>query len=81
MLFNKIKNPLCEEWVYFSWTLWDKFYGDRKNELVFIGQEMDEQSIRKELADCLSTEKELEIKEWKEGFQDTWPVQRVYPLE
>lgn len=42
---------------------------------------MDEQSIRKELADCLSTEKELEIKEWKEGFQDTWPVQRVYPLE
>ena len=60
---------------------WDKFYGDRKNELVFIGQEMDEQSIRKELADCLSTEKELEIKEWKEGYQDTWPVQRVYPLE
>lgn len=60
---------------------WDKFYGDRKNELVFIGQEMDEQSIRKELADCLSTEKELAIKEWKEGFQDTWPVQRVYPLE
>lgn len=60
---------------------WDKFYGDRKNELVFIGQEMDEQSIRKELADCLSAEKELEIKEWKEGYQDTWPVQRVYPLE
>jgi|TARA_B100001093_G_scaffold519886_1_gene611180 chemotaxis response regulator CheB len=55
-----------------------------KNKLpvtVFIGQEMDEQSIRKELADCLSKEKELEIKEWKEGFQDTWPVQRVYPLE
>ena len=55
-----------------------------KNKLlvtVFIGQEMDEQSIRKELADCLSTEKELEIKEWKEGYQDTWPVQRVYPLE
>ena len=47
---------------------WDKFYGDRKNELVFIGQEMDESLIRKELADCLSTEKEIENKDWKEGY-------------
>ena len=60
---------------------WDKFYGDRKNELVFIGQEMDEELIRKELADCLSTEKEIENKDWKEGYKDSWPVQRVYPLE
>ena len=60
---------------------WDKFYGDRKNELVFIGQEMDEELIRKELADCLSTEKEIGNKDWKEGYKDSWPVQRVYPLE
>lgn len=60
---------------------WDKFYGDRKNELVFIGQEMDEELIRKELADCLSTEKEIENKDWKEGYKDSWPVQRVYTLE
>ena len=60
---------------------WDKFYGDRKNELVFIGQEMDEELIRKELADCLSTEKEIENKDWKEGYKDSWPVQRVYSLE
>ena len=60
---------------------WDKFYGDRKNELVFIGQEMDEELIRKELTDCLSTEKEIVNKDWKEGFKDSWPVQRVYPLE
>ena len=59
---------------------WDKFYGDRKNELVFIGQEMDEELIRKELADCLSTEKEIGNKDWKEGYKDSWPVQRVYPL-
>ena len=26
---------------------WDKTFGDRKNELVFIGQEMDQQSIEK----------------------------------
>ena len=60
---------------------WDKFYGDRKNELVFIGQEMDEELIRKELADCLSTEKEIENKDWKAGYKDSWPVQRVYPLD
>ena len=60
---------------------WDKFYGDRKNELVFIGQEMDEEVIRKELADCLSTEKEIENKDLKEGYKDSWPVQRVYPIE
>ena len=60
---------------------WDKFYGDRKNELVFIGQEIDEELIRKELVDCLSTEKEIENKDWKEGYKDSWPVQRVYPLE
>ena len=60
---------------------WDKFYGDRKNELVFIGQEMDEELIRKELVNCLSTEKEIENKDWKEGYKDSWPVQRVYSLE
>ena len=60
---------------------WDEFYGDRKNELVFIGQEMDEELIRKELAECLSNEEEIENKDWKVGYKDLWPVQRVYPLE
>ena len=59
---------------------WDKLYGDRKNELVFIGQEMDEELIRKDLTDCLSTDKEIDSKDWTEGYHDSWPVQRVYPL-
>ena len=25
--------------------------------------------------------KYLENKDWKEGYKDSWPVQRVYPLE
>ena len=54
---------------------------ETENELVFIGQEMDEELIRKELTECLSTEKEIENKDWKEGYKDSWPVQRVYPLE
>lgn len=56
---------------------WDIAFGDRKNEIVFIGQDMDEALIRKELNDCLATEEELSTGEWKQGYEDEWPVQRV----
>ena len=32
---------------------WDARYGDRRNELVFIGQHMDEHAIRSALENCL----------------------------
>ena len=38
---------------------WDKTFGDRKTEIVFIGQDMDEVQIRKELDACLSTDEEI----------------------
>ncbi|MCY4158712.1 MAG: GTP-binding protein [Bacteroidetes bacterium] len=60
---------------------WDKIFGDRKNEIVFIGQEMDEESIKKELEACLSTDEELSDQKWREGYQDEWPVYRVYPMK
>ncbi|MDC0029441.1 GTP-binding protein [bacterium] len=56
---------------------WDKEFGDRKNELVFIGQDMNEKLIRAQLDFCLSTEDEINTKKWKEGFEDLWPVQRI----
>ena len=59
---------------------WDKEFGDRKNELVFIGQDMDEKLIRAQLDFCLSTEDEINTKKWKEGFEDPWPVQRINPI-
>jgi len=60
---------------------WDQRFGDRKNEIVFIGQDMDEVTIKSELDACLSTLKELATQKWKKGYEDEWPVQRVYPLK
>ena len=56
---------------------WDIRYGDRKNEIVFIGKNMDQEQITKDLNMCLSNEIELQKKSWKKGYQDKWPVERV----
>lgn len=60
---------------------WDTTFGDRKNEIVFIGQDMDEDLIKGELKACLSTDEELTNNRWKEGYEDKWPVERAYALE
>ncbi|MEO0900605.1 MAG: GTP-binding protein, partial [Bacteroidota bacterium] len=60
---------------------WDPNFGDRKNEIVFIGQGMDEQSIRASLNACLATDMELESNMWRQGYEDEWPVERSYALE
>ena len=56
---------------------WDETFGDRKNEIVFIGQDMDEEKIRKGLDACLSTGEELATRQWRNGYRDDWIVQRV----
>lgn len=60
---------------------WDPLFGDRKNEIVFIGQNMDENQIRMELENCLSSHDELKTGNWKEGYEDEWPIERAYALE
>jgi G3E family GTPase len=60
---------------------WDLTFGDRKTEIVFIGQDMDEKGITAMLDQCLSTDAELETNKWKKGYEDEWPVYRAYPLE
>ena len=59
---------------------WDKTFGDRKNEIVFIGQDMDEELIRADLDSCLSTEDELATGFWVDGYQDHWPIERFSPV-
>jgi len=59
---------------------WDAAFGDRKNEIVFIGQNMNEASIKSDLDSCLMTDKELATQTLKKGYDDDWPVQRAYAL-
>lgn len=60
---------------------WHESFGDRKNEIVFIGQDMDEEKIISDLADCLLSDEEIISNEWREPKEDDWPVHRVRPLD
>lgn len=52
---------------------WGRF-GDRSNELVIIGQDLDKEIIMAELELCLCTNKEIIQMEKGEKFQDPFPV-------
>lgn len=58
---------------------WDPQFGDRKTEIVIIGQDLDELRIRQELDACLVPAHTLATN-WEEGYMDSWPVERVRPL-
>ncbi|MUU77110.1 GTP-binding protein [Winogradskyella endarachnes] len=54
---------------------WDAVFGDRKIELVFIGQHIDKESMISDLEDCILTETEIKI--WQSQLfpqQDQWPI-------
>ena len=59
---------------------WDRRFGDRKNEIVFIGQDMNEAEMRAHLDACQATDKELASDLWRKGYEDSWPIQRAYPV-
>lgn len=53
---------------------WSPIWGDRKNELVFIGQDLNHEQLRVQLESCLL--REWEIDAWREGepFEDPFPI-------
>jgi G3E family GTPase len=53
---------------------WDAKWGDRKNELVIIGQDLDKEQIQLELQLCLLSNEEINL--FKEGhrFKDPFPI-------
>lgn len=52
---------------------WDKQWGDRQNELVFIGQDIDKEKIIADLEKCLLQESEQEQFETNKCFIDPFP--------
>jgi G3E family GTPase len=52
---------------------WDKRFGDRQNELVIIGQDLNEEIICQELEKCLCTEEEIKHMESNGKFNDPFP--------
>jgi G3E family GTPase len=53
---------------------WDKNFGDRMNELVIIGQDLDKDQIGMELESCLLDSYELADFLNGESFKDNWPI-------
>ena len=74
-LCERLINDNHEVWSFDNYTT-----GDRKNEIVSIGQEMDEEQIKFELNLCLLSDEELNRESLKSGYEDEWPVLRAYAL-
>jgi G3E family GTPase len=53
---------------------WTVEYGDRLNEIVFIGQELNESQLRQQLEYCLCDSDEFEREKNKD--HDNWPIPR-----
>jgi G3E family GTPase len=53
---------------------WDKKFGDRINELVIIGQNLNKEQIISELEDCICTDSEIIMMNNGHEFEDEWPI-------
>jgi len=53
---------------------WSKQWGDRMNEIVFIGQDIEKEKMMTDLENCLCTETEIKASEKGLRFQDDFPV-------
>jgi len=53
---------------------WNKIWGDRLNELVIIGQDLDKEKVKRELEACLLNEDEINHYQLGGNFVDMWPI-------
>ncbi|WP_312991981.1 GTP-binding protein [Chryseobacterium flavum] len=73
-LHHRIHYPSFIENQDFIENRWDKDWGDRINELVFIGQNLDQARMLKDLTDCLLTDIEKYGFDRNQEFEDPFPV-------
>lgn len=52
---------------------WSREFGDRVNELVLIGQNLNKEGLREEFEACLCTDEELQFYKSDGIFDDPWP--------
>jgi G3E family GTPase len=71
---ERLLNPAYVESKSQIHEKWDAEFGDRMNELVLIGQELDQESITRELTKCLVTEAEAKNFSLSKQFADEWPI-------
>lgn len=73
-LHERLQHPDYAETLAFLEDRWDDDFGDRLNEMVFIGQDMDQSAIEHALNQCLCTPEEV-VSMWNEvAFVDPFPV-------
>lgn len=71
---ERAMNPVYLENQQVIMKDWDKQWGDRVNELVIIGQGLDQEKITADLDDCLIKDFEIVGMESGNGFEDNWPI-------
>ena len=74
--FAKERWPDHPEWRQLIANSWDPVYGDRRQEIVFIGTDMDEAAIRCRLDACLvgdANADAMQLAAWKK-LKDPFPV-------
>lgn len=69
----RIKYPSFVENQQYIESKWHKIWGDRLNELVFIGQDIDKSAMIASLEKCLLQEDEIERMESPSHFADPFP--------
>ena len=52
---------------------WDKQWGDRTNEIVFIGQDIDKENLIADLENCLLQDSDQPQFEGSKAFSDPFP--------
>jgi G3E family GTPase len=75
--------PDHPDWRAYMDERWDPVYGDRRQEIVFIGNAMDEPALRRRLDACLVTEEltdPADVGRWA-GLPDPFPAWRKASAE